>query len=72
MAEHEPPQWIAQLCQKFDLPHLNSATASTDSAAQWAAFDGNQLLGLDFDFDSVDLSMWDESRMNAALYANNA
>jgi hypothetical protein len=68
MGEHEPPQWIVQLCQKFDLPQV---TAPTDSAAQWAAFDGNQLLGLDFDFDSVDLSMWDESRMNAALYSNN-
>ena len=65
-SEYESPQWILDLRRKFDVPHGNESFA-TDPAEQRPAIDASQLLPLDFDFDSIDWSFWDEMQLDLAL-----
>ena len=61
----EPTGWIAELCQNFGLPQVNTATADDSDAFQFAAMESSDLLPADFDFDMIDWSIWEETRMNA-------
>ena len=67
---YERPQWIVELCQNFNLPQPDT-TLPTDSAMQEPAFDANQLLPVDFDFDVFDWAVWDEAYSNGAPVASS-
>ena len=67
---YERPEWIVELCQNFNLPQPDT-TLATDSAMQESAFDANQLLPVDFDFDVFDWAVWDEAYSNGAPVASS-
>ncbi|KAH8899095.1 hypothetical protein GQ53DRAFT_802469 [Thozetella sp. PMI_491] len=54
-AEHEIPQWIVEISENFNLPHIDSTNASP-------------IVPADFDFDMFDWSNWEESYLNTGLY----
>lgn len=68
--ESEPPPWIQELRQKFDLPEVDS-TSAADPTAREPAIDASQLLTPDFDFDLIDWSFWENSNLDAALFETN-
>jgi hypothetical protein len=68
--DYEPPQWISEVCRKFDFPLVNTAFAASSTTHEYP-FDTGQLLLSDFDFDSIDWSFWHEVQRDAASYETN-
>ncbi|KAK5032822.1 hypothetical protein LTS07_004232 [Exophiala sideris] len=60
---YEPPQWIGEMCQNFNLPQP-TATSASGSVVPVPAVDASQLLPADFDFDVFDWAAWDETYAN--------
>lgn len=46
-------------------------TPALDATAQEPAIDASQLLPLDFDFDVIDWTFWENWHVNATLYGMN-
>lgn len=65
--ESQPPPWILELRRKFELPDVDS-TLGADSTEREPVIDASQLLPLDFDFDLIDWSFWEDPHLDAALY----
>lgn len=63
---HEPPEWIVELRRKLDLPDIDSVLAP-NSAAGEPTMDVSQLLPLDFDFDMIDWSVWEDPSLDAVF-----
>jgi hypothetical protein len=57
----ETPEWIRQLCHRFNLPLIDASTA-TEEGGQSLSFDPAQLLLENFDFDMIDWSAWEALR----------
>jgi hypothetical protein len=68
--ESEVPSWVQELRQKLDLPEVDPAPAP-DATAREPAIDASQLLPLDFDFDVIDWTFWENSHLDATLYNMN-
>ena len=63
----ETPLFIVELRRNFNVPEQNPAHAS-DLMATEPAVDFSQLLPPDFDFDSIDWSVWEDPNLDASLY----
>ena len=63
------PEWITKLCRDFNLVAPEPTVShNEDAAEQWQLrHDAAELLGVEFDFDSIDWSMWEELDMEARL-----
>ncbi|KAF4977232.1 hypothetical protein FZEAL_6215 [Fusarium zealandicum] len=62
----EPPSWILDLCHSFCLPRPGQTSAEADEGV---FPDASQLVDvMDFNFDTVDWAMWDESFTDQGLF----
>lgn len=68
--ESELPVWVQELQRKFDLPEVNPEPAP-DRVVRESAIGASQLLPLDFDFDSINWSFWENLHMDTAMYDMN-
>lgn len=59
----ETPPWIVELRRDFNIPEELATHAPTEPAV-----DFSQLLPPDFDFDSIDWSVWQDPNLDASLY----
>ena len=59
--------WIVELRRNFNIPE-EQPTHAPDSTAKETAVDFSQLLPPDFDFDSIDWSVWQDPNLDASLY----
>jgi len=64
--ESEVPSWVQELRQKLNCPEVDP-TPAPDTTAQEPAIDPNQLLPLDFDFDVIDWTFWENLHVNGML-----
>ncbi|MCJ1476236.1 hypothetical protein MMC13_004902 [Lambiella insularis] len=65
--ECQPPSWILELRRKLDLPEVN-LIPKPDSAMGESVADEIPLLPLDFDFDSIDWSFWENQYLGTASF----
>ena len=59
----ESPSWIQELRRNFDLPEV-----PTQAPDPTTAMEMSPLLPPDFDFDSIDWSVWGDPNLDLALY----
>ena len=63
-----PPQWIQGLLQKSHLPEIALKSGSSTVERQHRSNDNQDCL-LDFDFDLIDWSFWENLHLEPASYA---
>jgi hypothetical protein len=63
----EPPTWISELSEKFDLPVVSPTLPVNSTTQETVSSKGQNLNGFDFDFDSIDWSLWEKSSLDMAF-----